>query len=296
MDKKSNTLDIWKILLFLISFKRWLIITLPILLGSSLAFNMTGNIKLYWLLLFLIGIFSIEIGTKSINILLNLENNADKFSFRSKKDINQIKLFAIFPLLFGGLIGLYIALYYEPLIFWVGIPAIILGLLYYTPSFKENIYDLKEITAGIILGPLTVIGSFLIQTSSFSALSLLISIPPGLLIAITNWLDKFVNNNKYFKDNLRPSTKFKNKNGNKIYIFLFSTCYTTLALIFVVFTSLFWLLPFITLPLAIKSVKTVFNDYNSNKKIMEIKTNTIKIYHLVTVMMIFALILEKLFR
>lgn len=92
----------------------------------------------------------------------------------------SVRLYGIASLTAAAVIGLYLSIVRSFLIIPLVIDAVLVTYAY-TPFLARHY--LGEIFAGLNLGPLTVLGTYLVLTTKFSSLPLLYGIMPGMMIA-----------------------------------------------------------------------------------------------------------------
>jgi len=239
----------------------------PILVGSSLAIKQ-GKFIFFYSLLALICSILIQIGTNLTNDLYDHLRGADNKQRKgpirviasgliSIKEI-KIAIFICFSLTF--LIGLYLVYVTDWKIFLIGVLSIIAGLAYTAGPFPLAYNGLGDLFVFLFFGIVATMGTYYLHTMEISLISFLVSIPVGSLI--TNIL---------IVNNLRDIEEDKNANkktlavilGKKFtqyeYSFLMFLSFFILLLLFLYYDfSFFVLLPFLTIPLAIRLTKMLF--------------------------------------
>ncbi len=180
----------------------------PVVLGAVIAWQIT-KVLVHWdlLLLTLLGASLIQIATNMLN---------DYFDFKSGNDlqvrhqnpfagggriltaglISPLKhvLVSTTCLVIGCLIGLYLVFAYGlPMLFLLGVVGVISCYFYVGPPFKLAYRGVGELIVGLNFGPVMTLGSYYVQTGSWSQLTepFLASIPIGLMIAAVLWINEF---------------------------------------------------------------------------------------------------------
>ena len=177
----------------------------PIFLGTAIALY-TGSVFSFWPFFFtVIGMICIHAGVNLANDYFDhksgndaLNQNPTPFSGGSRViqdgiiPAHHILFASLLFLALGAAAGLYLnSLIPGNLILGLGIIGIGIGFFYTAPPLAASYHRLGELFVGIGFGPLMVVGSFVVQTGSFSLLPLLVSIPIGLLIAAVLYLNQF---------------------------------------------------------------------------------------------------------
>jgi len=81
------------------------------------------------------------------------------------------------------------------MLFWLGLVGVISAYFYVGPPLKLAYRGVGEIIVGLNFGPIMTLGSYYVQTGSWSLAALtepfLASLPIGLLIAAVLWINEF---------------------------------------------------------------------------------------------------------
>lgn len=291
--------------------KIWIASTIPIGVGTALAYNLTGKFNFYWFIITLIGIYLIEIGKNAVNEVIDYKSGVDKYvtpknrtPFSGGKKtivdgilkIKEVIIIAFLTMGTAAVIGLYITFFREKSVLIIGIIGFLLSIIYSVPPFKLCYRGLGEITVGITFGPLITIGSYLVQAGSFHIFALIVSLPLGLLIAnvlVINQFPDYYADKKGNKNNL--VVKMGRKKAVKLYQILYILTFISIIINTFLIKSLFWLLPLLAIPFAIKSVKIAQKYYNEISHLKEANKLTIQIYQIVGLTYIIASILDYIF-
>lgn len=178
---------------------------LPILLGTVIAMQGGFFFDFWGLFYTILGMLAIHAGVnlandyfdhKSGNDELNL--NATPFSGGSRViqdgliPPRHILYVSLGFLLVGSLIGLYLnTLAGGNMILLIGLLGVGIGFFYSAPPFAASYHRLGELFVALGFGPLIVVGSYIVQTKTFSLLPLYASIPIALLIAAVLFMNQF---------------------------------------------------------------------------------------------------------
>lgn len=291
--------------------KIWIASTVPMMVGITLAYSLEGKFNFYWTFWMVIGIYLIEIGKNAINEVIDYNSGVDRFVkaenrtpfsggkktiVEGKLSINEAKIIAASTMFSGALIGLYISLFHETGVFWIGLLGFILAIIYSLPPFMLAYRGLGEVTVGFTFGPLIVMGSYLVQAHNLSYPVILISLPLGFLIANVLWINQYPDYEADKKgQKLNWVVRLGRRQGIKIYMFLFIVSYLSLVLVSFTFHSIFWLLPFISLPLVFQAIRIARKNYNNISKLIAANAKTIQVYQIFGLSLVVAALLEKLF-
>ncbi len=184
---------------------------IPVVLGGVIAWQSSAGKLFHWDL-FLLTI----LGASLIHIATNMLN--DYFDYKSGNDlmvkhqnpfagggriltaglISPSKHLAVSlsSLVIGCLIGFYLIFAQGlPMLFWLGLVGVISSYFYVGPPLKLAYRGVGEIIVGLNFGPIVTLGSYYVQTGSWSLAALtepfLASLPIGLLIAAVLWINEF---------------------------------------------------------------------------------------------------------
>ncbi len=177
--------------------------SLPVLIGSALAYSHTGQINITLCLLAICATVAIHLGANIANdyfdhISGNDEHNDNKTPFSGGSRMIQKKLLSPKEIFTGSIIffaigaGLGIVILIITKSFFVlalGLIGIIGGYSYTAPPLKLGYRTAGEITIAFLFGILPVYGAYYIQTLNFSMLPIL----PGLIVAVLIFLIIFAN-------------------------------------------------------------------------------------------------------
>jgi 1,4-dihydroxy-2-naphthoate octaprenyltransferase len=168
----------------------------------------------------------------------------------------------------GAVIGIYFLLTVGLIL----LPIIILGAIFvclYT-SHLVKIWGIAEISAGLGLGALPVLGAYLVQTGFYSLEALLISVPSGMLTFNLLFLNEFPDVEADRKGGRRHLViLLGRRRAGEIYAVLALTVYAwILGCVMLELASVFLLICFATFPLAYKAVKIALKDPEKPETLM----------------------------
>lgn len=290
--------------------KIWIASTVPMLVGTAFAYGTTGSFNFYWFAVSIIGLYFIEIGKNGANDLVDYctgvdaavapENQTPFSGGRNRALVNgqvsirEVTLITIVTLGLGGLFGLYISFYREPLIFYIGTSGLFFASAYSLPPFKLAYRGLGEIVVGLTFGPLIVSGAFVVQAGFLTPEVLLVSLPIGFLIANILFINQYPD---YEADKLCNKrnwvVRLGKLNALKVYITMFLLFYISILLLFVLSGNPFWLLSFISLPLVIPAIRVAANSYNDIPNFILANINTLKAYQITGATMVLSSVLKR---
>lgn len=307
--KGGRKTGIWRGFWQLADPKIWIASTVPMGVGGALAFGLEGTFSLYWFLITLLGIYLIEIGKNAINEYVDYKSGVDLFVTPDKRTpfsggkkaivdgkltLKQVAAIGAVTMVGGCLTGFYVVFFREPLIFWVGLVGVFLAVFYSLPPLKLSYRGLGEIAVGIAFGPLIVTGTYLVQTGSLRNEVLLASLPIGFIIANVLWINQYPDVEADTRGNKRNMlVRLGKEKGLIIFVSLYLAAYLSLLLLVAITGNLYWLLPFTGLPLAVRSIKVAFRNYNHIPRLVEANAGTIHAYQLTGAAMVIAAILSR---
>ena len=184
---------------------------IPVVLGGVIAWQSSAGTLFHWDL-FLLTI----LGASLIHIATNMLN--DYFDYKSGNDLmvkhqnpfagggriltaglispSKHLTVSLSSLVIGCMIGFYLVFAQGlPMLFWLGLVGVISAYFYVGPPLKLAYRGVGEIIVGLNFGPIMTLGSYYVQTGSWSVAALtepfLASLPIGLLIAAVLWINEF---------------------------------------------------------------------------------------------------------
>lgn len=166
--------------------------------------------------------------------------------------------------LFGiaAAIGLYLSMVCGQIVFWIGIIGLLAGLTYTAPPIKYKYVALGELSVFLMWGPLMVEGAYYVQMQMLSTRAFWVSLPFGVLVALV----LLANNIRDIEhDRTRGihtlAILLGPRYGLYIYLLFMILAYAGILIMALSGTLTMWvLIIFITLPLAIKLVREMVND------------------------------------
>lgn len=239
----------------------------PVLVGSSLAFN-EGNFRLDLLIVTLICSIFIQLITNFINEVYDFIKGADNHTrIGPKRQVasgtisSQTMLTVSFIIsIITFVLGLYLVFNSDIIILIVGIISIVFAFLYTGGPYPLAYKGLGDIFVFIFFGLIAVNGSYYVQTLEISKVSILLSLPPGLLSA--NILN--VNNIRdidtdHLAGKITLAYRIGKKNAILLYYISTIISYIVPFIIYYLTGNIYTLLPLLSLPLAINLLISIKN-------------------------------------
>ncbi|MDD5609715.1 MAG: 1,4-dihydroxy-2-naphthoate polyprenyltransferase [Ignavibacterium sp.] len=239
----------------------------PVIVGSSLAYNQGKFYPMYSLIALLCSIL-IQIGTNFTNDLYDHLKGSDTKERKGPQRVlaaglitvreMEIGIVVIFGLAF--LFGLYLVYSVGLVILWIGILSIIFGLAYTAGPFPLAYNGLGDIFVFIFFGIIGTVGTYYLHLKEFTALSFVTSLPVGALV--TNIL--IVNNYRDIEEDKKAGKNtlavlLGREFSRYEYIFFILLSFFVPFLLNIKYDFELWIfLPYTTLPFAIMLIKMLF--------------------------------------
>ncbi len=283
---------------------------IPILLGTAVAFNLTGSVDWALFSLTILGGILLHAGANVINDYFDHKTQNDEINQEfvrpftggsrliQEKQLTpkQVLIGALILLSLGSLIGIYLVLKIGWVILAIGIFGVLSAFFYVEPHINLVGRGVGETLIGLNFGVLMTFGAFYVQTQNFSWLPIIASLPVALLISAVLYINEFqdaVADQAVGKNHLVVRLgKRKAVNG-----FTFLMLITYVAVLLGVVTDILppiTLISFLTLPIAFKAIKIATENYDNSKKLVPANASTI-INHLTTgLLLIISFLIEPL--
>ncbi|UCG01453.1 MAG: 1,4-dihydroxy-2-naphthoate octaprenyltransferase [Candidatus Heimdallarchaeota archaeon] len=278
----------------------------PLVLGMAIAWYETRIFDPLLGFLTLLAGVAIHAGTNLINDYFDqptddLNQNFSPFNGGSRMIQNnvlvprQILIASVICYLVGVVTALFIIIYTGGflLLLFLAI-AVLLGLFYTALPVQLSYRGLGEIAVFVGFGPLGVLSAFFIQLGYINwGLCLMASIPIAFLIAMVLFLNEFQDREADQEAGKKTLVVVLGKSsGIKIYLtgMIIAYIFLLVGIFFTIF-PLSLLLPFITLPLAIKAILTATENYQLIKELQPANAMTILTHFIFGIMMALAFLL-----
>jgi 1,4-dihydroxy-2-naphthoate octaprenyltransferase len=290
--------------------KIWIASTIPMAVGGAIAYAQTGTFSWYWFIAGLLAIYLLEIGKNAINEYVDYLSGVDRFVTADKRTpfsggkktiidgkltLKENLVIGIVTIALGCLIGLYIVFAREFAILWFGLAGVFFALFYSLPPFQFAYRGFGELAVGFTFGPLITTGTYLVQTGSISPLVIIASLPLGFIIANVLWINQYPDYEADLQGGkMNGVVRLGKKKGVSVYAVLFGLAYLFLLVLAVFSKNILWLLPFISMPPAVKAVLVAKKHYDNIPLLIEANAKTIQVYQLTGLSMVAAALLTLL--
>jgi len=304
LQKQNNNMLIWLQAIRPFSMTASIV---PVLLGAAIAF--ASKEPALWSLLPLVLFCSVmfQIGTNMVNDYYDFKKGLDAVdsygSSRCLVDglIGPKKMLIAGLLAFAiGIAGGFVLIYFRGLpILLLGVIGFLGGLCYTAMPISYKYFALGDAAVFLLMGPLMVIGSYFCLTGDYDSSVLVISIPVGFLVtAILH-----ANNTRDITHDSQAGIKtvaslLGLKKAKVSYISLIAGAYLAVVIMVVVGILSYWsLLILITLPIALKNIKTIQSCSDSSiEMIADLDVMTAKLHLTFGVLLMLSILLGKFFQ
>ncbi|MFH1228628.1 MAG: 1,4-dihydroxy-2-naphthoate octaprenyltransferase [Planctomycetota bacterium] len=284
----------------------------PIVLGATIGWYQTSHFNWIYFWLTLIGGILMHTGTNLTNdyfdhITGNDEVNKIKTPFSGGSRVIQkgeipavqILLAALAAFAIGGIIGLYLNHNLAGnMILVFGIIGVFLGFFYTALPVKIGYrgFGLGELAVGIGFGPLMVLGAYYVQTEQITLQAAFASIPVGILITLVLYINEFPD---YAADKSVNKITLPVQLGKRIAsrLYIITVIVNYLLIIAGVALNIMpaWtLVTLITLPIAIKAMRTAGAHFDRIEELLPANGATIILHCTIGLLLALGFILDKL--
>lgn len=288
--------------------KIWIASTIPMGVGAAIAYSHRGSFSWPWFLIGVAVIYLLEIGKNAINEYIDYQSGVDRFVTPDKRTpfsggkktiidgkltLNENLVIGILTVAAGCLLGLYVVIVREFAVLWIGLAGVFFALFYSLPPFKFSYRGLGELVVGITFGPLITTGTYLVQTHTVSLTVVLASLPLGFIIANVLWINQYPDYEADLKGGkMNGVVRLGREKGVAVYAALFGLAYLLLPVLALFDRNPFWLLPYLSLPLAVRAIKVARRHFDNIPELIEANAKTIQVYQLTGLTMIAAALLS----
>ncbi len=309
--KSSEMNRLWKGFWQIADPKIWIASTIPMAVGGAVAYAQLGIFSWTWFLIGAASIYLLEIGKNAVNEYVDYLSGVDRFVSADKRtpfsggkktiidgklSLTENLVIGIITMGLGSLLGFYVVLVRDFNVLWFGLAGVFFALFYSLPPFKFAYRGVGELVVGFTFGPLITTGTYLVQTHTISLEVVLASIPLGFIIANVLWINQYPDYEADLKGGkMNGVVRLGKEKAVNVYALLFGMAYFSLLILSIFSLNLFWLLPLISLPLAIRAVVVAREHFNNIPKLIEANAKTIQIYQLTGLTMVAAALLPLLF-
>lgn len=222
-----------------------------------------------WLIfaLALIGSIAFQAGTNLVNDYYDHVKGADSEKSLGMSGVIQrgdlspriVLAYGLGCFILGSAIGLYIVTIAGPFILYLGIFSVFAGFFYTAGPMALAYIGLGEVTVGVFMGPVIIIGAYYVQTSIVTLDPLMASIPIALLVAAilhANNLRDLEDDRDIGKRTL--ATILGRKYANiEYYVLIIGAYFAQVALVLLDFAPLYTLITLVSLPTALALIYRV---------------------------------------
>lgn len=164
---------------------------IPLILGARIA-ALDGHFNSLLFAVVILASFFVHLNTNLTNDYFEYENDSRDLAIGGSRGLQnglismaQMKRVIIIFYILAFLAGLYILFVTHCMaILLLATFAFLSSLFYTAPPLRLGYRGLGEITVGINMGPVMVLGTYLVMLQHFSAKALLLSLPIGIMVAM----------------------------------------------------------------------------------------------------------------
>ena len=270
---------------------------IPLVLGTAIAWGVTGIFLWDVFLLTLIGGIFIHLGANVANDYWDYRQGSDNINVEfirpftgGSRMIQQgllspraVLAGSIVLFSFGAIIGIYLTITRGLLVLILGLLGIFLAFFYTAPPFKFVSRGIGEIVIGICFGIFLTLGAFYIQVQLFAWEPVIMSLPVALLVAAILYINEFADF-KADRDAGKHTlvVRLGRQRASILYVIVLTIVY--LIVVFAVFfniTTWYSLMIFSTLPLSYIGARYALRHYDMPMAMIPSNVTTI-INHLLT--------------
>ena len=217
----------------------------------------------------LIGATLLQVGTNLANDYFDFKKGADTEARLGPARVTQkgwvspaqVALGAALAFGLATAVGGYLVALAGMPVVWIGVASILSGVLYTGGPRPLGYLGLGDVFVFVFFGPVAVCGTYYVQSLTVSTASMWASIPIGLLATTILVVNNLRDRKTDVLANKRTLAVRLGAGGARLeYLFLVLAAYGALLIpVGGMALSPGWLLPWLTLPLAIKEVRAIFN-------------------------------------
>ncbi len=282
----------------------------PVLVGTALAFNLTGRFNLYKFILVLIGVPLFNAGTNLANDYYDHKTGNDEINTKitpfsggsrviQEGAVSPKQMLAASLLFFaaGSIIGLYLnAVTPGNVILYLGIFGLLSGFFYTAAPVLIGYRGVGEFVVGLDLGTLAILGAYYVQAHSLSWPAFWLSLPIGFLVAAILYINQFPD---YDADKAVGKKHLVVRLGKRkavygYYLLILATYSVILATVVFKLVTPFVLLSFLTLPIALGAVKILKSNFDKFTELIPAQAKTIQTHLLTGLLLSLGLVIGKI--
>ena len=283
---------------------------IPVILGTAIAWAVSGAFNAFYFVLALIGGMFLHIGTNVANDYYDHISGDDEANrefvrpFTGGSRTIQLGLLtprevltgALVSFAIGSAIGLYLAWQVGYIIIVIGIVGVISGFFYTAPPINLASRGIGELFVGLNFGVLMTLGAFYVQTAMLSWEPALAAVPISLLIAAVLYINQFQDceadrsvGKRHLVVRLGKKKAVPGYAALMFASYIFVASCVPLGLI-----SPFSLLIFLSLPLAVQGVSHAREYYAGSMHLAPANAVTVMSHLMIGILMTAGYILDRL--
>jgi 1,4-dihydroxy-2-naphthoate octaprenyltransferase len=276
--------------------------TAPVLLGSAVAYSFNPDVfSLWYFILVLIGGICLHIWANVVNDYYDYKSGTDNINVEYVRPFTggsrviqeglmtprEVFVEAMVFFAIGGIIGLYLAFQDRVLVIVLGFIGAFSGFFYTAPPVDLAKRGIGELFIGLNFGILMTLGAYYVQIGSLAWEPVLAAVPVSILIATLLYINEFQD---YAADKAAGKkhlvVRLGKKKAAKGHAVLLSSVYVYIGVVVALgLISPFSMIAFLTLPLAITSIRFSRDFYSDSFKIVPANVSTIQCHIAVGLLM-----------
>ncbi len=269
----------------------------PILLGTTIAWALTGILLWDVFLLTLIGGVCVHLGANVANDYWDYRNGTDNINVEFIRPFTggsrmiqkgllsprEVITGSMILLSFASIIGLYLMAIRGLLVLILGLLGIFFGFFYSSPPIKFVSRGVGEIIIGICFGIFLTLGAFYTQSQFFAWEPVIVALPISFLISLVLYINEFAD---YNADKAAGKytlvVRLGRKRASQLYAIILVFCYLIPSIaVLMKITNWYTLIAFSTLPLSILGAYYALSAYDRPIEMIPANVSTI-LNHLLT--------------
>lgn len=281
-----------------------------VILGTIVAWNLTGEYYFLKFMLTFIGMVLVHSGTNLINDYFDHVSNLDEqnknftpFSGGSRVIQNNelspgsMLIAGLLSFLSAAVIGFYLnAVTSGNTVLFIGIAGVFFGYFYTAKPFKLGYTALGELITTIACGPFIVYGAYFVQAQTHSLQPLLISVPIGILVGLILYINEFPD---YEADKMVGKKTLvvllgKAKAIKLYYAFMIFNYIWILIGVVLNYFPIYTLIILLTFPLCLKAIKVSSKNYDRIKELLPANASTIGLHLVFGLLLSVGYVLDRL--
>jgi len=282
---------------------------ISVLLGTVIAWNITGEFHLLKFILTTIGVVLVHSGTNLINDYFDHRSKLDEINvnhtpFSGGSRVIQNKEITPEAILTAGLlsfaaaaiIGFYLnAVTKGNIILYIGIIGFFIGYFYTAKPLKLGYTALGELITIIGCGPLIVYGAYFVMAQTHDILPLLASIPIGVLVGLILYINEFQDYeaDKDVKKRTLVVVMGKARAIKLFYCFLVFNYIWVIVGIGLNIFPIYTITILLTLPICFKAIDVARKNYTKIKELLPANASTIGLHLLFGILFSLGFLLDK---